>query len=143
MPADSKNGVFQADSRIRTKKHSSIEHEESASQYGTKRIVPRYSFEARFKIRIERSGTICETEGWARDISESGLGAFVASPIFVGESMTLRIPLPQGPDLVIPAKVTRKSGTRYGFRFTALSAQQRIQIMNALKGKKVIPFNSA
>ena len=124
-------------------KDSPIEHEVSTLPPATKRIVPRYSFEARFKITIQRSGASFETEGWARDLSEGGLGAFVAFPISVGESATLRIPLPHGEELVVPAKVTRKSGTQYGFRFTALSSQQRSQILHALKGKKVIPFNSS
>ncbi len=106
-------------------------------------MVPRYPFEARFKISIDRSGRILETEGWARDLSESGLGAFVAAAIFVGETATLRIPLPHGHELVVPAKVTRKSGTQYGFRFTALSSQQRNQILHAFSGKKAIPFHSA
>ena len=124
-------------------KHFSIEHDEPGPQPGTKRIVPRYPFEARFKITIDRSGRMFETEGWARDLSESGLGAFVAAQIFVGESATLRIPLRPGLDLVVPAKVTRKSGTQYGFRFTALSSQQRSQLLQALQGKQAIPFNPA
>jgi hypothetical protein len=123
-------------------KDHSVEHEESLHS-GTKRIVPRYPFEARFKIRIDRSGRILETEGWARDLSESGLGAFVAAAIFVGETATLRIPLPDGHELVVPAKVTRKSGTQYGFRFTALSSQQRSEILRAFAGRKAIPFNPA
>jgi len=48
------------------------------------------SFETRFKIRIERPEGPLETEGWARDLSESGLGAFVATPII------LESPLPCG-----------------------------------------------
>jgi len=124
-------------------KDSSVSHEESGLQPGTKRIVPRYPFEARFKIRIDRSGNILETEGWARDLSESGLGAFVATPIFVGESATLRIPLAGGRELVIPAKVSRKSGTQYGFRFTALSPEQRSQLLGTIAGKKAIPYSPA
>jgi len=124
-------------------KDVSVSHEESGLQPGTKRIVPRYPFEVRFKIRIDRSGNVLETEGWSRDLSESGLGAFVATPIFVGESANLRIPLPSGHELVIPSKVARKSGTQCGFRFTALSSEQRNQILRAFAGKKAIPFNPA
>jgi hypothetical protein len=82
---------------------------------------------------------VLETEGWARDLSESGLGAFVATPINPGESATLRIPLAHDSELVIPAKVTRILGTQYGFQFMALSAGQRDLILRAVAGKKAIP----
>ncbi len=72
------------------------------------------------------------TEGWARDLSESGLGAFVGMQLIVGEVATLRIPLPDEGELVIPAKITRNFGTEYGFQFTALSRQQRDQINGVL-----------
>ena len=124
-------------------KDSPASHAEPGSQAGANRIVPRYPFEARFKIRIERSGKIVETEGWARDLSESGLGAFVAAPIALGEAVTLRIPLPSGRELVIPARVTRTAGTQCGFRFTALSAEQRSQILRAIAGKKAVPIHPA
>jgi len=114
----------------------------AGSLIGSNRIVPRYPFEARFKIRIDRSGNIVETEGWARDLSESGLGAFVAATIEVGESATLRIPLSVGQELVIPAKVARRSGTECGFRFTALSSGQRGQILSAIAGKKAMPYTA-
>jgi len=125
------------------KKDSPVSQIEPGSQTGSNRIVPRYPFEARFKIRIDRSGSIVETEGWARDLSESGLGSFVATAIEVGESVTLRIPLFAGRELVIPAKVTRRSGTECGFRFTALSSGQRSQLLGAIAGKKAIPFTAA
>lgn len=113
---------------------------ESSAQAKAIRIVPRYPFEARFKIRIERPDGPLETEGWARDLSESGLGAFVATPIDPGESAILRIPLGHGRELVIPAKVTRILGTQYGFQFMALSAEQRDDILRAVSGKKAILF---
>lgn len=105
------------------------------------RIVPRYPFEARFKIRIERSESTLETEGWARDLSESGLCAFVATPISLGESATLRIPLGKA-ELVIPSRITRVDGTQYGFQFTALSSEQRDHILGAIAGKKAIPYQA-
>lgn len=113
---------------------------ESNVQLGVKQIVPRYPFEARIKIRIERPNATVECDGWARDLSESGLGAFVATPIDLGESATLKIPLAHDFELVIPVKVTRILGTQYGFQFTALSAHQRDQILRALAGKKAIPY---
>ena len=114
---------------------------ESNLQPGGNRIVPRYPFEARFKVRIERPEGPLETEGWARDLSESGLGAFVATPLLLGESVTLSIPLGKGLDLVVPAKVARILGTQYGFQFLALSARQRDYILRAVVGKKSIAYN--
>jgi hypothetical protein len=113
---------------------------ESSAQAKAMRIVPRYPFETRFKIRIERPEGPLETEGWSRDLSESGLGAFVATPINPGESATLRIPLGHGAELVIPTKVTRILGTQYGFQFMALSSEQRDQILHAVAGKKAIAY---
>lgn len=107
-----------------------------------KRIVPRYPFEARFKIQIDRPQGPVATEGWARDISESGVGAFVATPLEMGESATLRVPLAKGVELVVPAKVTRILGTQYGFQFQALSAQQRDQILRAVAGKRAMPYQA-
>jgi hypothetical protein len=115
---------------------------ESTAQAKARRIVPRYPFEVRFKILIERPEGPLETEGWARDLSESGLGAFVATPINLGESATLRIPLSHGREMVIPAKITRIIGTQYGFQFTALSGEQRDEIVRAVAGKKAIAYQS-
>ena len=111
-------------------------------QSGVKRIVPRYPFEARFKIQIARPQGPLATEGWARDISESGIGAFVATPLEMGESATLLVPLAKGVELVVPAKVTRILGTQYGFQFQALSAQQRDQILRAVAGKKAMHYQA-
>ena len=104
------------------------------------RIVPRYQFEVRFKIEIERLDGTLVTEGWARDLSESGLGAFVAKELLLGELAKLRIPLPGGVELVIPARVTRSLGTQYGFQFTALSLTQRKEILRVLANSKAIPY---
>jgi len=107
----------------------------------SKRIVPRFEFEARFRIEVHRIGEPLLTEGWARDMSESGVGAFVAAPLLVGELVTLSIPLPGGEELVIPAKVKRNLGTQYGFEFTALSAEQRKQITGVLGASHALPLS--
>jgi len=109
---------------------------DTTTQVERARIVPRYPFETRFKIRIERTDGLLETEGWSRDLSESGIGAFVAAVISPGETAMLRIPLVNGSDMIIPAVVTRILGTQYGFQFTALSGQQRDQILRLIAGKK-------
>ena len=80
------------------------------------------------------------TDGWTRDLSESGLGAFVAFQLAMDELVTLEIPLPSSVRLTLLAKVARCLGTQYGFRFTALSAVQRTLIQSAVRGHAEITF---
>jgi len=105
------------------------------------RITPRHVFETRIRIRLQRDSQKLILQGWARNLSESGLGAFVAEALILGESATLEIPLSDSDKQVIPAKVIRALGTEYGFQFTALSAEQRKQIRATLKGHPVIPYH--
>jgi hypothetical protein len=104
------------------------------------RISPRHVFETRILIRLQRNSTKLSLQGWARDLSESGLGAFVAEALIPGELVMLEIPLPDSVKQVIPAKVVRALGTEYGFQFTALSAEQRRQIRATVAERPVIPF---
>jgi hypothetical protein len=104
------------------------------------RIAARYVFEGRIRISVERCNRKVVTDGWARDLSESGLGAFVAFRLGLNENVTLEVPLALSAKLMLPAKVTRSLGTEYGFRFTALSAAQRDLIRSAVQGQTEIPF---
>jgi len=104
------------------------------------RILARYVFESRILIRFCRGRQNFAAQGWARDLSESGLGAFVAENLEIGESVTLQIPLGISGKEVIAAKVARQLGTQYGFQFTALSAEQRLAIQAGLKGQTTIPY---
>lgn len=106
---------------------------------GLERILPRHEFDARVKIETSREQKKKVTVGWARDLSENGLGAFVGTELFVEEIVTLRIPL-GNEELLIPAQVTRKVGTEYGFQFTALSPKQRDQIRGVLATSPLTPF---
>jgi hypothetical protein len=72
-------------------------------------------------------------EGWARDISETGISAFVARALSVAELVILEIPLAASQLHSIPAKVARCVGTQYGFQFTALSHGQRENIRFAVR----------
>ena len=105
------------------------------------RISPRHVFERRIQIRPHRGSQRVTLHGWARDLSESGLGAFVAEALVLGEVVTLEVPLPGCDKQMIPAKVARVLGTEYGFQFTALSAEQRSRIRATLKGHPVIPYH--
>jgi len=114
----------------------------SNSTTSDSRIATRYAFESRILIRLCRGGQRLALHGWARDLSESGLGAFVAQGLVVGESVSLEIPLSASGKQVIPAKVTRQLGTQYGFQFTALSAEQRLGIQSALKAQTAVPYGT-
>jgi hypothetical protein len=82
---------------------------------------------------LHRGKQVISVQGWARDLSESGLGAFVARDLLVGEFVTVQIRLGSFRKIEIAAKVVRQVGTRYGFQFTALSMEQRFEIRSALK----------
>jgi hypothetical protein len=77
----------------------------------SKRISPRYIFEARFRISVQRNAKNLVFEGRARDISESGLGAFVGQALSSGELVTLTIPVPGLEKAPLRAKVSRALGT--------------------------------
>jgi PilZ domain-containing protein len=79
------------------------------------RISPRHVFETRIWTRVQRDGKKLSLQGWSRDLSESGVGAFVAEALILSESVTLEIPLPDCDKQMIPAKVVRALGTEYGF----------------------------
>ena len=79
-------------------------------------------------------------QGWTRNLSEGGVNAFVAHSLSMGEFVMLEIPFPDATSHDIPAQVVRALGTEYGFQFTALSVEQRLQIQTALEGHPVIPY---
>jgi hypothetical protein len=81
---------------------------------------------------VQRGEQHVTLQGWVRDLSESGLRAFVADSLLPGEDVTFEIPLSQTGSQVIPAKVMRALGTDYGFQFTALSSEQRNRIQSVL-----------
>jgi hypothetical protein len=103
------------------------------------RIARRHVFEVRILIRFRRGNLNMAAHGWVRDLSESGLGAFVAQPLVVGETVSLLLSLPTFGKEEIPARVARHLGTQYGFQFTALSQQQRAAIRTALSRQAEIP----
>jgi PilZ domain-containing protein len=107
------------------------------------RILPRYAFEANIRIRLQRHSQNLTLLGWTRDLSESGVAAFVAQGLTLGELVTLEIPLPHSGTQEIPARVARSLGTEYGFQFTALSAEQRRLIQATFKGQAAIPYPAA
>ena len=102
-------------------------------------ISPRHRFEARVSISVQRGQQKLSLQGWVRDLSESGLRAFVADSLLPGESVCFEIPLSDTGNQAIPAKVMRALGTDYGFQFTALSAEQRNLIQVRLRESPELP----
>jgi hypothetical protein len=101
------------------------------------RIAVRYVFEARIRLRVIRDNKEVMLLAWARDISESGLAAFVAEPLHLQETVLLYLPLESAGD-GISAKVVRASGSQCGFQFTTLSATQRSEILEAVKKRPIV-----
>ena len=91
------------------------------------------------RIRIQRRGETLTVGGWVRDLSESGIGAFVAETLETDETVELEVPFADGVTLTLPARVTRNLGTQYGLMFTALSPEQRRHIQKAMSGKTPLP----
>ena len=118
-----------------------MKNEEVSESASECRVTPRYVFEARIFILVHRKDEKLNIQGWARDISESGLGAFVGQDLALGESVTLQIPLPNSTKELIKAKVMVQTGTRYGFQFTALSPEQRTGIRSITKNQTPVPFS--
>ncbi len=107
------------------------------------RIASRHEFEVRIRIRVERDVRKISMEGWTRDLSESGVSAFIAQSLFPGESVILEIPLTEREKQEIPAKVIRSRGTEYGLQFMALSSEQRRLIRTVVNGQPVIPYHGS
>jgi hypothetical protein len=84
-------------------------------------------------IRFHRDNQNFAVQGWTRDLSETGLGAFIAEELMVGELVTFETPLLAAGRKEISAQVSVRLGTRYGFHFTALSTEQRADIQMGLK----------
>ena len=114
--------------------------ESDGSNASTRRIAARHVFETRIRVFLKQGDEYLALGGWSRDLSESGLGAFVAGDLVPGESVTVEIPLTGSHKEVIPASVASRAGTRYGFQFTALSAEQRELIRAAFDGQPIIPM---
>lgn len=103
------------------------------------RIATRHVFESTIGIRFCRNGQHFRVPGWSRDLSASGMGAFVAEHLAIGEEVTLVVGLTSSETDEIPARVARQLGTQYGFQFIALSPKQRASILAAIKGQPPIP----
>lgn len=107
------------------------------------RIATRHAFEANIRIAVHRNGTRYVVQGWTRDLSESGLAAFVAHDLGVGELVELEVPISKSETMLFSGRVARCRGTEYGFEFTAVSSSQRQRIRSRLRGCPAIPSHDA
>jgi hypothetical protein len=69
------------------------------------RIANRYVFESRVLIRFRRGSRNYAAHGWARDLSETGLSAFVGESLLPEEAVTLEIPLAEKGKLLFQPKL--------------------------------------
>ncbi|HLH07705.1 MAG TPA: PilZ domain-containing protein [Terriglobales bacterium] len=98
-----------------------------------KRISGRYELRFEFTGTVRRFGKESVFRGWSRDLSESGMGAYVPVELREGELVDLDLPLESdAPALRVAAKVRRSHGSEYGFEFVTLSATQRAAIASAV-----------
>jgi PilZ domain len=104
----------------------------------TNRIASRYAYESRFRVRLQRGAQTLVFEGWARDLSESGVGAFVGQTMELGEKVTLTIPVEGEEGITLDAEVARCLGTEYGFQFVTLSPIQRTRIRRLVEGRPIL-----
>ena len=88
-----------------------------------KRISGRFEFRIEFSGFVQRYGKEVSFRGWSRDLSESGMGAYIPVELREGEQVNLDLTLEAGaPKLRVAAKVRRSQGFEYGFEFVTLSA---------------------
>jgi len=97
-------------------------------------MSPRHVFETRIGTGLHRDSQRLTLEGWSRNLSESGRGAFVAQALVPGKFVTLEIPLPDSDKQV--------TWRKFAHWEQALSAAQRTRIRATLKGHPSVPYHS-
>lgn len=108
-------------------------HPMSRQMIDPKRISGRYEYRIEFSGVVLRYGKEVPFRGWSRDLSESGMGAYVPLELREGELVNLDLPLDtDAKNLRLAAKVRRAQGSEYGFEFVTLSATQRAAIASAV-----------
>ncbi len=101
--------------------------QESAQQWATPRVAPRYILDQRLVIQAGMT-----LHGRTKDISETGLGATVAGDLKMEEAVELEFYLPGS--LVLQrftAEVRYRKGFQYGFCFLNPTDEQKNLIREA------------
>lgn len=103
----------------------------------SRRRVPRFRTLASLDVTVLRSGIPDTLPGRALNLCERGMGAVIAGELNPGESVGVELRLSAaGAALRTKAVVRYQDKLRYGFEFTAISADQRNAIRDWAKGIK-------
>ncbi len=94
------------------------------------RRYPRFSIDARLRVRMFQDGEFRTCWGHATELGQDGIGATLTGKLETGEIVSLEIPLPLSPyPLKVRAIVRYCDGLRYGFEFLTLTAAQRDMLL--------------
>jgi c-di-GMP-binding flagellar brake protein YcgR len=94
----------------------------SSPVFGGRRRFARHRLESRLLVTEAREGLARAVQGRIRDLSEGGLGCFVAGDLEPGQIVLVEFPLPKSrQDLVLRARVLRHATSHYGFEFLQVS----------------------
>jgi hypothetical protein len=85
-------------------------------------------------IAIDANGERVMIYGRTRDLSVSGAGLTLPSPLPYGTEIALQIRMPRGEALALRAVVMRRQGSRVGVRFLQTSAEQRLRLAEFCRG---------
>jgi c-di-GMP-binding flagellar brake protein YcgR len=95
---------------------------DAPSTWESRRRFPRYRLEATLLVTELKGGQSHTVRGRSRDLSEGGIGGFLAPELAPGQTVVVEFPLPSArQDLVLQARVFHHSGSHYGFEFVQAS----------------------
>jgi hypothetical protein len=92
---------------------------------------PRALFSVPVTLHHLTPGGVQTSRGITLDISQAGLGAMVQGDLRLGETVEIDLPLSERM-LNAVAIVRHTSSMRSGFEFLGLTAEERVQITNAV-----------
>ncbi len=86
----------------------------------------RFHIQVRVRVSVTRAGGNVLVYGQGTDISEGGMGIFVATELNAGETVSIELMLPYSRDkLMLRAVVRSRNGFRYGVEYLGPSAYER------------------
>ncbi len=103
-------------------------------QGADKRRHPRVPVDVRMVVRVTTSAVTTRFKARSVDISESGLACRIPEELTDGQAVTLEFALPLCPEVFkVQAVVRHQKGSRHGFEFVKLPAQQKELIKKVLE----------
>ncbi len=108
-------------------------------------IAPRYDLDLHLEVSVSGETSV----GRSRDLSVSGIGAYIPCELEIGQYVNLhmRVPFKQR-DLMCGAVVRNRSGYRYGLEFSNVKSTQQdflhevCNTLNNLSSLKNLEFDS-